>query len=124
MIRSIHSVAVGIAACLAACSTSSSPRIATTPVRPGMTSAQLVSAFGRPLRVERNPNGGEDWFYNFGSQQHESLPISESTVSETERSYSVGHTTSTTTTMNQAPIHLSLSGRVVGPIPTGSVVLQ
>jgi len=89
-----------------------------------MTSAQVVSAFGRPLRVEHNPNGGEDWFYNFGSRQHESHPISESTVSQTERSYSVGHTTSTTTTMNQAPIHLSPSGRVVGAIPRGSVVLQ
>lgn len=123
MIRSIHFAALGFAACLAACSTSS-PHLAPTPVRQGMTSAQLVSAFGRPLRVEHNPNGGEDWFYNFGSQQHESHPVSESTATETERSYSVGHATSTTTTMNHAPIHLSASGRVVGAIPTGSVVVE
>ena len=89
-----------------------------------MTSAQLVSAFGRPLRVERSPNGGEDWFYNFGSQQHESHSVPESAVTENERSYSVEHTTSTTTTMNRAPVHLSPSGRVVGALPAGSVVVE
>jgi outer membrane protein assembly factor BamE (lipoprotein component of BamABCDE complex) len=68
-----------------------------------MTRNQLLFTFGRPLRVQQRPNGGEEWFYHFGSQQHESHPFSESSVSETERSYSTGHTTSTTTTMNQAP---------------------
>ena len=89
-----------------------------------MTSKQILTIFGRPLRVQQHPNGSEDWFYNFGSQQHESHPFSESTVSETERSYSAGHTTSTTTTMNQAPIHLSPGGRVVGSIPTGRIVVE
>jgi hypothetical protein len=89
-----------------------------------MTRNQLLSTFGRPLRVQQRPNGGEEWFYHFGSQQHESHPFSESSVSETERSYSTGHTTSTTTTMNQASIHLSPSGRVVGPIPTGHIVVE
>lgn len=123
MIRSVHFPALAIAACFAACSTSS-PRIATTSVRQGMTSAELLSIFGRPLRVERNPSGGEDWFYNFGAQRRESHPVSKSTTSEAERSYSFGHTTSTTTTMTQAPVHLSPGGRVVGAIPSGGVVLQ
>jgi outer membrane protein assembly factor BamE (lipoprotein component of BamABCDE complex) len=114
---------LGIAACLAACTTSG-PRLVSTPVREGMTSAQLVAAFGRPLRVKRTPDGGEDWFYHFGSQQHASHPVSASTSTETERSYSVGNATSTTTTMNQAPVHLSPSGRVVGAIPSGSVVVE
>jgi hypothetical protein len=114
---------LGIAAFLAACTTSG-PRLVSTPVREGMTSAQLVAAFGRPLRVERRPDGGEDWFYHFGSQQNASHPVSASTSTETERSYSVGNATSTTTTMSQAPVHLSPSGRVFGAIPSGSVVVE
>ena len=123
MTRSIYLVTLGIAACLASCSTSG-PRLVSTSVHEGMTSAQLVSAFGKPLRVEHHPDGGEDWFYNFGSQQHAAHPVSELKITETERSYSVGDATSTTTTMSQAPVHLSPSGRVVGAIPSGSVVVE
>ena len=124
MIRFTHFLALVLLTCLAACSSTPSLRIVATPIHQGMTSAQLLAAFGRPNRVQPNPNGGEDWFYNFGSQQHESHPVSEATVSETERSYSAGHTTSTTTIMNEAPVHLSPSGRVVGSIPTGRVVVK
>ena len=89
-----------------------------------MTRNQLLFTFGRPLRVQQRPNGGEEWFYHFGSQQHESHPVSETTVSETERSYSVGQESSVITTMQEAPIHLSQSGRVVAPIPAGRIVVE
>ena len=124
MIHSVRILALTLAALLAACSSPPSPRVTATPVRQGMSGAELVAAFGRALRVQRTAEGGEDWFYNFGSQQSESHPISESTVTETERSYSTGNTTSTTTTMHQAPIHLSPGGRVVGSIPPGHIVVQ
>jgi hypothetical protein len=58
---------------------------------------------------------------SFPSRRSSSNP---SFSNETERSYSVGNATSTTTTMNQAPVHLSPSGRVVGAIPSGSVVVE
>ena len=123
MIRCIPFLPTIIAGCLAACSTGS-PRVVAQPVRAGMTSAELLSAFGRPLRVQHQANGGEDWFYNFGSQRRESRPISESASSETERSYSVGQANTITTTINQAPVHLSPAGRVVGLIPPGNVIVE
>ena len=114
---------LGVAVCLAACSTTS-PRVIATSIVPGMTSAELRSAFGPPLRTERKPDGSEDWFYNFGTQDWESRPFSETVGSQRERSYSVGHTTTTTTTMTPLPIHLSPEGRVVGEIPAGSVIVE
>ena len=111
-----------VAVCLAACSTTS-PRVMTSIV-PGMTSAELLSAFGRPLRTERKPDGSEDWYYNFGTQDRESRPFSETFASERERSYSSGKTTTTTTTMTPLPIHLSPEGRVVGTIPAGNVIAE
>ncbi len=119
----ISALWLALAVGLTACSTSS-PRVITTPIRQGMTGAELVSAFGQPLRIERQPDGSEDWFYNFGSQRRESGPFSESTASETERRYSYGHTTTTTTTMTPRPVHLSPAGRVVGAIPAGHVISE
>ena len=105
------------------CSTSSL-RMATIPVRHGMTPEQLVSSYGEPLRKNRQQDGSEAWFYNFGSQVHESQPISESTSTDSSTAYSVGHTSSTTTTMTELPIHLSPGGKVVGEVPSGSVILR
>jgi outer membrane protein assembly factor BamE (lipoprotein component of BamABCDE complex) len=59
MTRFNYLVTLGIAAVLASCSTSG-PRLVSTPVREGMTSAQLVSAFGKPLRIAHHPDGSED----------------------------------------------------------------
>jgi hypothetical protein len=109
--------------CLAACSTTS-PQVIATPIWPGMTSAELLSAFGRPLRTEQNPDGSEVWFYNFGTQGQESRPFSEAVVNEGELSYSVGRTTTTTTTMTPIPIHLSPHGRVIGEIPAGNIIVE
>lgn len=123
MSRIAHVLLLAVAVCLAACSTPS-PRIIATPIVPGMTSAELRSAFGRPLRIELQPDGSEDWYYNFGAQDRESRPFSEAVVSESEYSYSAGRTTTTTTTVTLLPIHLSPEGRVVGAIPTGSVIAE
>ena len=121
MDRITHSLLFMVAVCLAACSTTS-PRVISTSIVPGMTSAELQSAFGPPLRTERNPDGSEDWYYNFGTQGRESRPFSEAVVSE--GSYSYGRTTTTTTTMTPLPIHLSPEGRVVGEIPVGNVIAE
>ena len=123
MNRIIPLLSLGVAACFAACSTTS-PRVIATSIVPGMTSAELRSAFGRPLRTERKPDGSEDWYYNFGTQAQESRPFSETVASERERSYSSGQTTTTTTTMTPLPVHLSPEGRVVGEIPAGSVIAE
>ena len=89
-----------------------------------MTPQQLVSAYGEPLRKVRHSDSSEDWFYKFGSQIQESLPFSESTSTDHSATYSTGHTSSTTTTVTELPIHLSPKGTVVGGIPPGSVILK
>jgi outer membrane protein assembly factor BamE (lipoprotein component of BamABCDE complex) len=108
---------------LTACSTPSA-RLINTPIRAGMTRAELVAEYGPPLRTEPNPNGGEDWFYTFGVKKRESWPVSEAVVSETERSYSFTQASATTTTMTELPVHLSPEGRVIEPLPVGSVVVK
>jgi outer membrane protein assembly factor BamE (lipoprotein component of BamABCDE complex) len=124
MIRTTYLCLLLLSVFLGACSSTSSPRIVAIAVREGMTREQLLSVFGHPLSIQRQPDGAEEWFYNFGFQQHGSRPVSESTVTETGRSYSVAQETSVTTTLSQAPIHLSTSGRVIGPIPAGHVVVD
>jgi outer membrane protein assembly factor BamE (lipoprotein component of BamABCDE complex) len=114
---------LAVAAVFAGCSTPS-PRVIATPIHPGMNSAQLLSAFGPPLRTERNPDGSEDWFYNFGTRSWESQPVSEAVVAENEQRYSVGLSTTKVTTMAPLPIHLSPDGRVVGDIPAGRVIVE
>lgn len=123
MIRIAHTFLVASTMYLASCSAPSLSAI-DTPIRHGMTASQLRANFGHPLRIERQSDGSEVWFHNFGTQRHESRPFSESTVSETERSYSFGQTKPTTTTMISLPIHLSPEGRVVGDIPAGSVIVE
>ena len=85
---------------------------------------RMLSTFGRPLRTERKPDGSEDWFYNFGTQDRESRPFAETVASERNLSYSFGRTTTTTTTMTPLPVHLSPEGRVVGEIPAGTVISE
>ena len=89
-----------------------------------MTRTELVAQYGRPVRSERSSDGGEIWYYNFGTQTRAETPISESTVGETERSFTVGHSTSTTTTMTERPLHLSPDGHVIAPVPIGNVVVN
>lgn len=112
-----------IAAVFAGCSTPSQ-RVIATPIHPGMNSAELLSAFGPPLRTERKPDGSEDWFYNFGRRSWEFQPVSEAMVTEYEQRYSVGLSSTKVTTMAPLPIHLSPDGRVVGDIPAGRVIVE
>ena len=103
---------------------SSKLEVSPTPLRQGMTSTQLVSAYGEPLRKVRRADAGEDWFYNFGSQARDSKPINESVQTATEHSVTVGNTNSVTTTMTELPIHLSPTGTVIGEIPSGGVITR
>ena len=103
---------------------SSKLEVSPTTLRQGMTSKQLVSAYGEPLRKVRRADAGEDWFYYFGSQTRELKPINESVQTPTERSVSTGTSNSVTTTMTELPIHLSLSGTVIGEIPSGRVITR
>ena len=103
---------------------SSKLEVSPTTLRQGMTSTQLVSAYGEPLRKVRRADAGEDWFYNFGSQTRDSKPVSESVQTATEHSVTVGNTNSVTTTMTELPIHLSPTGTVIGEIPSGGVITR
>ncbi len=116
-------LSLAFALALAGCA-ASSPRVVSTPVHAGMSMAELTAAFGSPLRTERHSDGGEDWFYRFGSQQTESHPISESSVTETERNHTVGQENTRTTVMHESAIHLSPWGRVLPPLPKGKVVVE
>jgi hypothetical protein len=89
-----------------------------------MTTTELLAAFGPPLRTEPSPDGGEDWFYNFGGQGRESRSESETVSTEHAHSYSVGRSTTTTTTMTRLPVHVSREGRVMGEIPAGQVIVE
>jgi len=89
-----------------------------------MTAAELKSAYGEPIRTERHSDGSAKWYYYFGSQQRESAPFSSSEVTEIDRSYSFGQTSTTTTTTKEAPVHLSASERVVSPLPAGNVIVE
>ena len=112
-----------VAAVFAGCSTPSQ-RVIATPIHQGMNSAELLSAFGPPLRTERNPDGSEDWFYNFGTRSWAFQSVSEAIVTENEQSYSVGLSTTKVTNMAPLPVHLSPDGRVVGDIPAGRVIVE
>lgn len=103
---------------------SSKLEVSPTTLRQGMTSTQLVSAYGEPLRKVRRADAGEDWIYNFGSQTRDSKPINESVRTATERSVSTGTSNSVTTTMAELPIHLSPAGTVIGTIPAGRVITR
>jgi len=123
-IRIVHVLLLTIAMGLASCTSTSSLRVIDTPIHQGMTASELQSAFGRPLSIERQPDGSEDWFYNFGTQGRETRPFTEETFNKSEQSYSYGHTDTTTTTMTRLPVHVSPEGRVVGVIPAGSVIVE
>ncbi len=110
-------------ALLAACSTTPETKLAPAPVRFGMTKADLQRQFGSPLRLEKQRDGSESWYYKFGVREVETTPIYEAETSDYEQSVTVGTSFSTTTTIQEAPVRVSRSGKVFGAIPKGRVVL-
>lgn len=110
-------------ALLAACSTTPETKLAPAPVRFGMTKDDLQRQFGNPLRLEKQRDGSESWYYKFGIREVETAPIYEAETSDYEQSVTVGTSFSTTTTIQEAPVRVSRSGKVFGAIPKGRVVL-
>lgn len=110
-------------ALMTACSTTPETKLASAPVRFGMTKADLQRQFGSPLRLEKQSDGSESWYYKFGIREVETTPIYEAETSDYEQSVTVGTSFSTTTTIQEAPVRVSRSGRVFGAIPKGRVVL-
>jgi hypothetical protein len=88
-------------------------------VRLGMTGEELRTQYGKPIRIERTPSGGEDWYYNYSSWG--TPGVRASSVSESPSS-SIGVSITSTRHTEQRPIHLSLDGHVIGPLPKGSIV--
>jgi hypothetical protein len=106
------------AAALTACVTDSDrPR-----VRGGMSRDDLKFYFGKPLRIETVPSGGEDWYYSFAGW---STPQFDATASRDvldPATSSVSVTASSSTGTRESPIHLSADGYVIEPIPDGRIV--
>ena len=92
-------------------------------VRVGMSRDDLRFYFGEPLRVQATESGGEDWYYRFvswnppqvdGAVSHDDL--------EGSHSVSVSMSGLGSSIKEQRPIHLSADGRVIEPIPEGTIL--
>jgi outer membrane protein assembly factor BamE (lipoprotein component of BamABCDE complex) len=87
----------------------------------GMTRDDVRSLFGKPLRIESNPAGGEDWIYRSASR----APDRE--IQTTESGDAFNHERSTTASYSfpsdkhEATIHLSADGHVMEPLPEGNI---
>lgn len=113
-----------LVAALVGCTVTPATKLAPAPVRFGMTKADLQRNFGSPLRVEKHADGREDWYYQFGIRELQSEPIYEAETTPDESTVTVGQSFTTTTTMEEAAVHLSRSGKVFGVIPKGRVVMK
>ncbi len=83
----------------------------------GMSRDRLKARFGEPLRIERTPLGGEDWYYSFASWQPE---MSGTVSSDGSGSLSMGVSDQPAT--REFPVHLSADGYVTEPLPAGKIV--
>jgi hypothetical protein len=105
---------------LAGCA--SDPKHAYTSVLEGMSRNNLRYYFGEPLRIEPATSGGENWYYRFSSLR--SKPVGASGKSEDfgeQTSYvSVGLEFSKQ--VEELPVHVSVEGFVVPPVPKGKVL--
>ena len=85
----------------------------------GMSRDRLRSRFGEPLRIERTPVGGENWYYSF-SKPPEVEGISYHDLQSNSDSVSV--TVSESTGTQEHAIHVSPEGYVIEPLPSGHIV--
>jgi hypothetical protein len=96
---------------------------ASDPPRPfaGMSGTRLKARFGEPLRIERTPSGGEDWYYSFASWRHPDMDGSVS-VAGASTAGSMSLTFSDQNYIQECPIHLSPEGYILEPLPVGKIV--
>ena len=98
-------------------------RIVDSPVRPNMTSHEVLKAFGPPLRVETKPDGGKDWVYKFATSFTESgFTSGFDDDDDCDGGFSSGHYESSGICFAEGAIEISPQGRVTGEIPQGRVV--
>jgi outer membrane protein assembly factor BamE (lipoprotein component of BamABCDE complex) len=105
-----------------ACATTSEPLVIDTPMRVGMTREELRAKFGPPLRVERDAEGGESWYYNFGAESKSPTTYTETTQTPYEKTVSYGVSFGKSLSYAEATVKLSPLGKVEA-VPPGKVVL-
>jgi outer membrane protein assembly factor BamE (lipoprotein component of BamABCDE complex) len=105
---------------LAGCATTS--ETSDTPVRLGMLRDDLRYHYGEPLRIEKDGEGGEFWYYHFVSWKPYQTQESTSTVGFGERESTVSVGFGVSRESEERPIHVSPDGIVVEPLPAGKVV--
>ena len=86
-----------------------------------MSRDRLKSRFGEPVRVERMPSGGEDWYYSFASWRNPNIEAT-GYNDGVSGSGSVSVTFSDQNNTQECPIHLSPDGYVIEPLPAGKIV--
>ena len=84
----------------------------------GMSRDRLKARFGEPLRIERTPTGGEDWYYSFSSPLDVQV---DGYHDEPSRSTMASVTISESTGTHECPIHISSDGFVIEPLPSGHI---
>jgi len=87
----------------------------------GMSAERLKARFGEPIRVERAPSGGEDWYYSFTSWRNADVEASGYTDA-TSHSVSVSAVISDDGNTQEQPVHISPDGYVIAPLPSGKIV--
>lgn len=107
---------------LTACATTSEPLVIDTPMRVGMTKEEVRTKFGPPVRVERNAEGGENWFYNFGTESKSPTTFTETSDTGFEKTVTYGVSYGKSLSYAEAAVKLSPVGVVV-TVPAGKVVL-
>jgi len=89
----------------------------------GMSRDRLKLHFGEPLRVERTPSGGEDWYYSFASWRN--TDVQGSVYHDgASNSGSVSATISDENNIRECPVHLSAEGYVRAPLPAGKIIAK
>jgi outer membrane protein assembly factor BamE (lipoprotein component of BamABCDE complex) len=115
-------IALLVASMLSGCVTDSDPGSYRPRLRGGMSRDDLRACFGKPLRIEAAPAGGEDWYYNFAFSSAAQAETSTTYDSSGARTDSVSVSVSDTKSAQECPIHLSSDGYVIEPIPEGNIV--
>ncbi|MGI9242421.1 MAG: hypothetical protein ACR2RV_16605 [Verrucomicrobiales bacterium] len=82
-----------------------------------MSSQELLAEFGKPIEIEHQTDGHQDWFYRFASSDSWSGPAK---GWDTEK-YDPQEVTSAVY-FEKAAIRLSPSLKVTGEIPAGKVI--
>lgn len=86
-----------------------------------MSRTDLRVYFGEPLRIERGPWGGEDWYYRFAAWKTGPTGSTGTTEEFGERTSYVSVGLAFSKDTEERPIHLSAEGYVIEPLPKGRV---